>query len=191
MGVASWECGRYGWEELFYCRCVGLPLGLQWALPLLCVKGLLVRAMNADAGRVGGVVDIVVGVDKDKGWDGFWVDVERSVHDCAFEVSHFDGFTRWPLSHCNMGSRCDSLYTSSFEGEMHAISECARCVRGGSHRSGFQMTFQIYVDDRMLFLVCVLVVYLCSPLGATAVSMSLGNCRESAIFAGLGSPSPR
>jgi hypothetical protein len=53
-------------------------LGLRWALPLLCVKGLLVRAMHADAGRVGGVVDIVVGVDKDKGRDGFWVDDEEA-----------------------------------------------------------------------------------------------------------------
>jgi hypothetical protein len=34
--------------------------------------------MHADAGRVGGVVDIVVGVDKDKGRDGFWVDDEEA-----------------------------------------------------------------------------------------------------------------
>jgi hypothetical protein len=40
--------------------------GRGLAKPLLFVKGFVVGGMNADAGRAGGVVDIVVGFDKDK-----------------------------------------------------------------------------------------------------------------------------
>jgi hypothetical protein len=78
-----------------------------------------------------------------------------------------------PYTHRVLKMRCMPLLI------VHSV--CV--VPGGSHRSEFLTTFQIHVDDRMLSFVCVLVVYVCSLLGAVAVpSMSLSNCRQRNIY---------